>query len=235
MKRLNSISLIIPAYNEKDRIETTINSYLNYLRKNFSDFELIVVCNNCSDRTPEIVNKFSKKNKNVIFMNFPFYTGKGGAVIEGIKKAGKDLIGFADADESTAPKEFHKLVKAIEGSDIAIASRALPESAIPVKQPIYREILGRIYSMLVELLFGLGIRDTQCGAKLFRKKVIREILPFLKSYGFEFDVELLWKARRKGFSIREVPIVWRNSEKSLVGILDPFKMFLGLLKLRYLS
>ena len=229
----DGISIVIPAYNEAQMIEATLGSYLSAFRKGFSRYEFIVVCNNCSDKTPEIAGHIAKKDRHVVFINFPYYTGKGGAVIEGFKKAKFGLVGFVDADNSTNPRQFAKLVKGIEKSDVAIASRSLPGSILKPAQPFSRRLLGKCFSAIVEALFGLGIKDTQCGAKLFRKRVIDEILPELKAGGFEFDVELLWKAKERGFSIKEVAVEWSDSGKSSVGASAPLKMFLGLFKLRF--
>lgn len=229
-----SISLIIPAYNEEKRVRTVLEKYVNYLKKNFLDFELIVICNNCNDRTPGIVKDFSKKEKNVILMNFPYRTGKGGAVIEGFKKAKNELIGFTDCDRSTSPEQFHKLVQALgKGTDVAIASRALAKSIMPVAQPFYRRFLGLGFSFIVNLLFNLNIMDTQCGAKIFKKEAIKKILPELILKGFEFDVEILWRAKKAGYKIKEVPIVWINEKESKVSPFSVIAMFVGLLKLYF--
>lgn len=231
----NRVSLIIPAYNEEKRITKTIIAYYDYLQKHFQNFELIVVCNNCSDNTPTIVQGLTKKLKKLKCLNFPYYTGKGGAVIEGFKKARFELIGFVDADNSTAPKEFDKLVRAIEeyNIDCALGSRALKESILIVKQPFTRRLLGKIFSIIVQLLFGLNVRDTQCGAKIFRREAIKAILPELKINGFAFDVEILWKLKNHGFSYKEIPIVWKNDRDSKVGFSAPLKMFKELIKIKF--
>lgn len=233
--RNRKISLIIPAYNEENRITKTIQDYYQYLENNFSDFELIVVCNNCSDSTPEVVQKLAKKLKRLKCLNFPFYTGKGGAVREGFRAARFELIGFVDADNSTVPKEFDKLVRAIEkyNLDCSFGSRSLKESVLLVKQPFYRRVLGKVFSIMVQLLFGLGVKDTQCGAKLFKKKAIKTILPELKIKGFAFDVEILWKLKKCGFSYKEIPIAWKNDFESKVGFSAPLKMFRELIKIRF--
>ncbi|MDO8646844.1 MAG: glycosyltransferase family 2 protein [Candidatus Diapherotrites archaeon] len=230
-----SVSLVMPAYNEEQRIMKVMPNYYSFLKNNFSDFEFIIVCNNCSDKTPEIVEKFSRKDKRIIFMNIPRKIGKGGAVIEGFKKASKDLIGFTDADSSTSPEQFCKLLAPIveKNFDAAVASRALKESIVP-KKSIVRVILGRFFSVLVKVLFGLKINDTQCGAKLFRKKPLKGILSSLKITGWEFDVEVLWKLSKNGFSIAEVPITWSDAAGTKLNpVSDSFRMFAGLLKLRF--
>ncbi len=229
------ISLIIPAYNEEKRITKTAKAYYAYLQKNFPDFELIIVCNNCSDNTPEIVQRLSKKLEKLKYLNFSYYTGKGGAVVEGFKKAHYELVGFVDADNSTTPEEFDKLVRAIEkdGVDCAFGSRALRESVLIIKQPFHRRLSGRMFSIIVRLLFGLGVKDTQCGAKLFKKYAIKKILPELRIKGFAFDVEILWKLKKHGFTYKEIPIAWKNDFESKVGFSAPLKMFRELIKIRF--
>lgn len=229
------ISLIIPAYNEENRITKTVKDYYWYLENNFSDFELIVVCNNCSDSTPEVVQKLAKKLKRLKYLNFPYYTGKGGAVREGFKVARFRLIGFVDADNSTTPREFDKLVRAIEEYkvDCSFGSRALKESILVIKQPLFRRLLGKMFSIIVQLLFNLNVKDTQCGAKLFKKKAIKTILPELRTNGFAFDVEILWKLKKHGFSYKEIPIAWKNDFESKVSFLAPLKMFRELIKIRF--
>lgn len=227
----NSISLIIPAYNEAYRIQNTLKNYNETLQNNFDKFEIIVVANNCTDATFNIAKNFG--GKNTVALNIPYYTGKGGAIIEGFKIAKHKLIGFVDADNSTSPQEFLKLINQLEDFDGCVASRALPESVMPNPQPFIRRIMGKCYSRIVEFLFGLGIKDTQCGAKVFKRVAIKAVLPELgKIKGFSFDVELLWRLKQHRFIVKEVPIQWSNCSDSKVGVFAPFKMFWELIKMR---
>ena len=227
------LSLVIPAYNEEKRLAGVLQSYHDYLSRNFSRFELIVVPNNCSDSTPKIASDFAKKHRNTIVINIPRYVGKGGAVIRGFRQARLPFVGFTDADTSVTPREFGKVFSGIGGYDCAIGSRALPESVIPVKQPLPRHFMGICFRILVNLLFGLGINDTQCGAKVFRAEALKKVLPELKLTRWEFDVELLWKLKRNGAKINEVPIRWVDDKASRMKFSEPFDMFLGILKLRF--
>lgn len=226
------ISLVIPAYNEEDRILDTAEAYYKYLSRNFTKYELIIACNNCSDNTPKIAENFCR-GKKAVFLNFPYYTGKGGAVIEGFRKAKNELAAFVDADNSTTPEEFDKLVRNADNCKVIIASRALSSSILKTKQPFPRRFLGMCFRSLVNILFSLNIKDTQCGAKIFPKKALAAVLPTLKSSGFAFDVEILWKLKKKGFSILEVPIAWNDSGRSSVSFSDPFKMFSSIIALRF--
>ena len=228
-----SLSLIIPAYNEEKRLLPVLQNYYDYLKKNFKEFELIIVPNNCSDNTPKIAQEFSKKNKNVKVIVISNFVGKGGAVLEGFKSAQNELIGFVDADESVATKEFSKLVSGIQKFDSAIASRALKESVIPKKQPLLRQIEGRFFRILVNVLFGFNISDTQCGAKLFKKQAIKKILPQIKIKGWSFDVNILWELKKNNYSIKEVPIEWINDENTKLTARDAFKMLKELFMLRF--
>ncbi|MFA4907989.1 MAG: dolichyl-phosphate beta-glucosyltransferase [archaeon] len=233
-KPKRELSLVIPAYNEEKRLAGVLQSYHDYLSKNFSAFELIVVPNNCSDSTPKIALDFAKKHRNTKVINIPHYVGKGGAVIRGFKAANLPFVGFTDADTSVTPKEFGKIFSGIEGYDCAIGSRALPESVIPVKQPMSRIFFGLGFRLLVNILFGLGIKDTQCGAKVFRAGALKKVISELKLSRWEFDVELLWKLKRNGAGIKEVPIAWVDDKNSKLNFRDVLDMFFGILKLRFL-
>jgi len=232
VKNLESISIIIPACNYEFGIAKTMAGYLSYLKRNFKEYELIVVCNNCSDNTYSRALTFALEHSNVSCLNFPFYIGKGGAVLEGFKQAKNELIGFVDQDNSVVPGQFGKLVKAIKGFHIAIASRNMPDSILLARQPLYRVALGKCFGFISEMLFCHGLSDVTCGAKLFRRKQLHKIMPLVKSKGFEFDTEMLWLAKRNGFMVTEVGIEWKDSGKTTLGLLEPIRMLAGILKLR---
>jgi len=208
-----ALSIILPAYNEEKRIGSVLVNYAEHYQKRFK-LELIVACNGCTDGTVLLVNRLSKQYPAIRCIDFKEKLGKGGAIIEGFKIAQGEYIGFSDADESVSPKEFDKLVKALNNADVAIASRKLKDSNIIVKQPLLRRIASHGLFRVLNLLFDLNIKDTQCGAKLFKKKVIREILPEISSRGFEIDIELLLKAKKNGREIKEIPIEWSDSQNS---------------------
>lgn len=229
---MESVSIVIPAYNEEKRIAKTLDAYYSFFSKKKADFEIIVVANNCSDQTGAVVNAFSEGKKNVRLLGIPRKIGKGGAVKKGFAIAGKQVVSFVDADNSTPPQEFLKILNGLSKADIAIGSRALSDSKI-LNQPEYRKFLGRSFNFLVNFLFGLPLNDTQCGAKVFSKKTV-SLMQSVESGFFEFDVELLWRAKKKGFSILEVPIVWTDAAESKVGFMTIPGMFLGLLKIRFL-
>lgn len=228
----NSFSLIIPAYNEEKQVKSILESYYSYLKNKGNDFEIIVVCNNCSDATPKIATDVAKGKDEIKVLNFSFYTGKGGAVLRGFKAAKNKVFGFTDCDSSTQPKEFDKLFAELHSYDAVIASRALPSSRVK-KPSAVRVVLGAMFRVITKLLFAVKINDTQCGAKIFKKKAIESILPQVKTVGWAFDVELLYRLKKKGYKIKEVGITWNNSQESKVGFLAPFSMFWELLKIRF--
>ncbi|MCK4521213.1 MAG: glycosyltransferase family 2 protein [Nanoarchaeota archaeon] len=223
------LSVIIPAYNEEKRIGKTLERIISYLDSKKYSYEIIVVDDGSRDRTRDVVRgvrnvKINKKRKNM---------GKGYSVKEGMLIAKGDYLLFSDADLSTPIEELEKLMNYIKKYDVIIGSRALKESDIQIRQPFYREYMGKIFNFFVQILTVKGIRDTQCGFKLFTKKAAKEIFSKQKIDGFGFDVEVLFIARKKGFKIKEVPIVWRNSINTKVSpVKDSVRMFYDILKVR---
>ncbi len=221
------ISIIIPAYNEEKRIETILLNYSNH----FQDQEIIVVCDG-TDKSQNIVGKLSEKYPNIKLLRFEKKLGKGGGIIEGFKEANGDKIGFVDADESVTPDDVKRMFDCLPDVDGVIASRRLKDSRILIKQPTKRRIASRVFNIIVRLIFSLNLKDTQCGAKVFRKEAIKDVLSELKTKGFEFDVELLWRLKKKGYKVVEFPITWRHSEGSSFSLSNAPKMFFSLLKVR---
>jgi glycosyltransferase involved in cell wall biosynthesis len=170
---MKELSIIIPAYNEGERIAKTLGDYIRFFEDKYQkDFEILVILNGCKDNTLKVVQRYSKKYPQIKYKDIKEAIGKGGAIIEGFKIAEGDLIGFVDADNATKPAEFYELIKnKDERYDAIIASRWLKESKIPVKQPRLRIFLGRCYNFLIRLLFRLRLKDTQCGAKYFQKNL----------------------------------------------------------------
>lgn len=227
------LSIIIPAYNEEKRISRTLKNYSKFFSKKMKDFEIIVVLNGCKDNTLQIVRSF--ENKKIKYLDFKEAIGKGGAIVEGFKKAKGDLIGFVDADMATPPNSFYDLAKDVENYDGVIASRWIEGSKINIKQPLLKRIGSRGFNVLVRLLFNLKFKDTQCGAKLFKKHVIKNILNDLKITKWAFDINLLYAAKRKNYKIKEIPTEWNAVKASHFNLFKAIpEMFLGLLRLRLL-
>ena len=224
-------SIIIPAYNEEKRIEQTLTSYTDFFKD--KDSEIFVVLNGCTDNTLSIVEKFSKKNPQVKYKNYPQKLGKGGAIIEGFKLVSGSIIAYTDADGSVKPEDLFNLTKKIENCDAVIGSRWLRGSVIIKKQDLIRIILGRAYNILVRLILNLPFKDTQCASKIFKRNAILSILPEIEVTNFSFDAALLYKLNREGFKIKEEPIIWENKGGSTVKITkDVPKMLLAIIKIR---
>jgi glycosyltransferase involved in cell wall biosynthesis len=213
------LSVLIPAYNEEDRLAKTLEEYITYFQPILaSKLEIIVVCNGCTDGTYHVAYKFSQQHPQVRVVSIPG-KGKGYALKQGIKLAEGDIIGFTDADGSTKPMEMHKLMRVItQGYDGAIGSRWLPGSRILVRQPIGRRIASRGFNIIVRVLFWLPYTDTQCGAKVFKATSVRGYICDVKSLGFAFDVEMLWRMKLRGYQVKEIPISWANDSRSTLSI-----------------
>jgi len=222
------ISIIIPAYNEEARITSTLKAYSGFSkdsRKQGREIELILVCDGCTDKTAKIARRF----RNVKVLEFSKRLGKGGGVFAGFNSAKGDYVGFVDADNAITPEEYEKLISAVlKGSDCAIASRRIDGSRIVESRSLMQKFGSRALNSLANMLFDLNIRDTQCGAKIFKKEVVEKILPDMRSSGFEFDIEVLWRIKKAGHSIKEVPITWRGKKDAKFNMLETPKMFFNL-------
>lgn len=235
------IAIIIPAYNEEKRIGPTLEAYCKYLddaaRKDKFDYEMLVVVNNTTDKTEEIVKSAEKKHRRIKHITL-VQGGKGYAVVEGFKKIIRenfDLVGFVDSDMSTKPDAYYDLIKKIKDNDGVIASRYVHGAAVYPKQTLARIISSRVFNFMIRVLFFLPYQDTQCGAKLFRAKLIKKMVPSLSMSQWAFDVELLYLARKNGGRIIEIPTVWSDAEYSKIRLFKagPGMMF-GILRLRLL-
>ncbi len=233
------LSIIIPAYNEEYRIGSTLRAYLKFFAGKYgSCFEVIVVLNGCLDNTLTVVEKFKKQFKQIKILDFKEKIGKGGAIIEGLKFSQGQLIGYTDADNSTSPEMFYRLVNILElipSIDCAIGSRNVPGSIVTGKTKS-REILSRGFNFGVNVLFRLGIKDTQCGAKISRKKVLKEALPQLMIADMAFDINYLVDIRRKKGNIIEIPITWEDNLDSKINnkLKTSVGMALSVVRLRIL-
>lgn len=237
---MEKISIIIPAYNEESRIERTLEEYFNFFNnkkktKEIKDFEIIVVLNGCKDNTLEIVKRFSNKKKEILYLDF-IQGGKGFAIMEGFRysiKGDSEYIGFVDADMATPPHSFYDLVITLKDCDGAIASRGLKKSI--VETSISRKITNRGFNFIVRAFLFLPYRDTQCGAKLFKRESLIKVIDSIGITKWAFDVDLLYKLKRKGFKIKEIPTVWydRTGSKVEIGRVSS-QMFLAIVRLRLL-
>lgn len=238
-----SLSIVIPAHNEERRIGKTLEAYLDWFkdkkgRGNIEDFEIIVVANACIDKTVDVVKKFQRKFKEIKVLDFK-PGGKGFAIREGFKEAlktGSELVGFVDADMATSPEAFHDLVENIGDYEGIFASRYIKGAIQKPRQSFMRRVASRVFNFIVRSLFLFNFRDTQCGAKLFKKKSIEKVLPRLSISDMSFDIDLLHNIKKMGFRIKEHPTVWRDVGASKVNLRKTsIQMFFSVIQLRILN
>lgn len=204
-KRNRSLSIVVPAFNEEERLRVTLPHLCKNVRRRFSDYEIIVVDDGSTDDTSAIVKEAGNDDEHVRLVSYRNNMGKGYAVRTGVLAARKDNIVFCDADLSTPFREINKLLKAIDnGSDIAIGSRARKETRILKRQPLYRILMGKTFNKIVQVLAVPGINDTQCGFKCFKAAVAIDIFEDCQINGFSFDVEVLYIAKKEGFASKRL-------------------------------
>lgn len=210
------LSIIIPAYNEENRIKNTLLIVNDYLKEKNLHAEILVVSDGSKDKTVEIVESLKPRIPNLKIVALPKNQGKGAAVKNGIEQSKGAFILFADADNSTPIEEYEKLSQKLRehNAQISIGSRYLHDSHVKIKQPVYRILLGRIGNILIRLFLIDNIKDTQCGFKLFTHQAAKEIFSFQKVKRFGFDMEALVIAENLNYKIVEVPVSWFNSAES---------------------
>ena len=230
-------AVIIPAFNEAERVGPTIESiYDHFADRHESRFEVIVVDDGSQDNTREKVLGMTVSHPNLVLTPGRINVGKGFSVKQGMLASTAARALFMDADGSTPINELDKLDGAFEsGFDIAIGSRSVAGADILVHQPYYREMMGRTFNFYVKWLSGLNLEDTQCGFKAFTRDAAANIFFRQRMEGFSFDVEVLFLAQKLGYKIAEVPITWTDSPKSKVNPLtDSAKMFLDVMRVRWM-
>lgn len=213
-----SVLLLIPAYNEEERIEPTLREYAAYFRANYSGrFEILVVLNGCRDNTLGVVQRVAQDFPEVQVENFPAPIGKGGALIEGLRHAPKvDLIGYVDADGATPPEAFHRLIGHTAWADCVIGSRWVAGAVLHQAQPWFRRLTSRVFHALVQSLFWMDIADTQCPAKIAHRTAIETIHGQLRIADLAFDVNLLYSLTHAGYKVLELPTEWTDKLGSKV-------------------
>jgi glycosyltransferase involved in cell wall biosynthesis len=234
---LPPFSLVIPAFNEAERIGQTLRDTLGYLETTSPQSELIVVNDGSTDATSEIVRDVfaARTGINARLLEHSPNRGKGAAVRQGLLAATTPIGLFSDADLSTPIEEAPKLIEPIASGelDVAFGSRALDRSLIGHHQPWRREQGGRVFNLIVRFATGLPYWDTQCGFKAFRLDVFRPLLKRAKTDGFGFDVELLHLARQANLRMKEIPVRWNHVEGSKVSFFrDSLRMLREIAALR---
>jgi len=222
------LSVVIPAYNEESRLGPTLARIQHYLAAQSYQAEIIVVDNASADATSEVARRAGAR-----VLREPL-RGKGAAVRAGMLAAHGQYVLFSDADLSTPIEEVERLMAALSaGHEVAIASRALPESKLPVRQPWYRELVGRLGNVLVRMLAVRGIADTQCGFKLFPRELAQRLFGAQRMRGIAFDMEILFLGQRLGLKIAEVPVTWVDDPDSRISrVRDSLDAIKDLLRIR---
>ena len=231
------MSIVIPAFNEEKRINKSLSETNAYMSDFGMEYEIIVVDDGSSDGTSKIVENMATKFPNVRSIRYGKNMGKGHALRTGVLASQGGVVLVMDADMSTPMNELRKLMPYLADGrfDIAIGSRALALSEIIRKQPWWRQAMGKMFNKIVKVLLMGDFEDTQCGFKLFKGEIARTLFREAKINRFAYDVEILARALRKGFSIIEVPIRWLNSPESKVDPMrDSLQMLADLVRIRFM-
>jgi len=230
-------SIVIPAYNESARLGATLEKILAHMHAHGWEAEVLVVNDGSSDETAAIVQSFAEKHPSVRLIQNPGNRGKGSSVRNGMLHATGTIILFSDADLSSPIEEADKLFAAIvAGADVAMGSRWLRAELQTQRQPLYRQLYGRIFNLALRLILGLHYRDTQCGFKAFTSRAAHTVFPLQRIERWGFDPEILYLARKFGLKVEEVPVRWAHREGTRLNPLrDGIRMFGEMLKVRWYS
>jgi len=219
------LSIVIPAYNEEKRIHKILDSIVAYLETTKLEIETVIAIDASPDDTLRVAESYKAKISNLVIIDGKVNRGKGGAVQEGFKVAKGKYIIFADADNSTPIEQIDKLLPYIEKYDVVIGSRYCKGGKLVIPQSFVRRAGGRALNIVIQALAVSGIRDTQCGFKLFSAKAAKEIFERLTIFNFSFDIEVLAIAKHLGYKVKEVGIIWYDDPHSTVSpIRDGLRM-----------
>jgi dolichyl-phosphate beta-glucosyltransferase len=229
-----SYSIIIPAYNEGDRLRPTLLKVLAYTRRQSWKAEIVIVDDGSHDNTAQVAKEFVNRNSAVRLVQNSANRGKGYSVANGMLHARGDILIFTDADLSSPIEEVTGLLSALEGgADIAIGSRWLRADLQTRRQSLLRQLLGRTFNALLHIVLGLKFKDTQCGFKAFTRRAARTILPLQRIERWGFDPEILFLANKFGFRVEEVPVKWGHSEGTRLNpVADGARMFQEMMRIR---
>lgn len=219
------ITLVIPAYNEEERLGSTLERAVDYLSRRGTSYEILVVDDGSRDRTVDVAEGFAARGVRVIRQDRN--RGKGAAVRAGMLASLGSKVLLSDADASTPIEELETLERRLPSAPVVLGSRAVEGADIRVHQPFYRELMGKTFNFIIRLLGVRGLADTQCGFKLLAGDVARDLASRLTIDGFAYDVELVWLAQRQGLPIAEVGVIWINSPDSRV---SPIRSSLSMLR-----
>lgn len=231
-------SLVVPAFDEASRIERSMAEISAWRRSRPGgwDWEVIVVDDGSNDRTGDLARHAAKREGlPITLLRHDRNRGKGAAIRTGVLASTGNPVLVTDTDLSTPLAEWVKLAEKLPNHPVAIGSRAIDEELVRKRQPFYRQFMGKSFNAFVRLLAVSGIRDTQCGFKLFRGDVARNLFSRARIDRFAYDVEILYLARRQGIAIAEVPVLWFNSPESKVAVIrDSLRMLRDLVRIRWI-
>lgn len=228
------LSVVIPCFNEEGRLPDALRLVIPYLAARGDRFELILVDDGSTDGTLSVMRSAESQHEFVRVVSVAPNQGKGHALAAGVLVSSGEEVLVSDCDFSTPVTELPKLERALEaGAEVAIASRAKRGSQVEVSQPVYRVLMGKVFNLIVQAVLLPGLWDTQCGFKLLRGEIARDLFGRIRTEGFGYDIEILYLARRDGHRIAEVPVRWLNSSPTKVSaIRHSAEMFVDIFRIR---
>lgn len=230
-------SIVIPAYNEGERLGATLDKVMAFLDQKKWTAEVLVVNDGSTDNTADLVRQHISRAPRLRLLENPGNRGKGYSVRNGMLQASGDILLFTDADLSSPISECEKLFAALsDGAEIAIGSRWARSELQTQRQPLYRQLFGRMFNLLLRMFLGLHFKDTQCGFKAFTRAAAQTVFPLQKIERWGFDPELLYLGQRAGFKMAEVPVEWAHCTGTrLHPFRDGIRMFGDVMKIRWYS
>lgn len=226
------ISIVVPMYNEEERLSASLDKIVAFMGAHHPDYEVVLVDDGSTDGTLALARRRAEGCPQVRIESYGANRGKGYAVRTGIERSRGDVVLFSDADLSTPIAEIEKMLAAVaRGADVAIGTRAHPESDVQVRQPFYRDSGGKLFNLFVRLFLLPGLGDTQCGFKILRRAAVLPLVQRMRVDRFAFDVELLYLARQAQLNIVEVPVVWVNAPGSRVRMRHAVAAFVDVVRI----
>lgn len=228
-------TIIIPSYNEGERLPATLDRILSYIRFKGWDAEIIVVNDGSQDHTAELAMNYAERHPEVRVLQNPGNRGRGYSIRNGVMHARGSVLLYTDADLSSPIEESAKLFAELaSGADVAIGSRWLDPKLQTQRQPAYRQLLGRVFNFLMRNILDLNLSDTECGFKAFSRSAAMSLIPVLRMDHWGMDSELLFVAKKRGFILKEIPVRWSNDPRTKVDpVLDSINQFFDLLRVRW--